>query len=434
MVLNKTPSEIDQSYRYWRVHLMSTMIIGYATFYLTRKSVNFVMPEIQTQLQLEMSDIGLLSTLFYLAYGTSKFLSGLFSDSNNSRWMMGAGLLITGILNIIFTFTHSLTGLLIVWTLNGFFQGWGWPPCAKMLTSWYSRNERGFWWGCWNTSINIGGAAMPLIAGLCATLYGWQAALIIPGIVAIILGAWLCRQPFVKPVQLNLPTVGQWRQDALEIKQEQQSPPMSISTILIKGILFNRSIWLLGSAYVLVYLIRMALNDWGNIWVSANLKTNLLSANAPLSLFEIGGLCGGLFAGWGSDLLFKGQRAPMIILFSMGLFLSVAALWLFPVHNYSLMMLCFFSIGFFIFGPQMLIGLAATEYTHKDAAATVTGVLGLFAYWGAALAGWPLARIIENYGWSGFFTLLTIAATAIGLMLIPLVVANTMSTPKQSLI
>lgn len=429
--------DTNRTYHYWRVRLMATMVVGYATFYLTRKSVNFVMPEMQVQLGLEISDIGLLSTLFYLTYGCSKFLSGVFNDTSNVRWVMGFGLLMTGILNIIFTFCHSLTGLLIVWTLNGFFQGWGWPPCAKMLTSWYSRNERGFWWGCWNTSINLGGAAMPLIAGLSATLYGWQAALIMPGIIAILLGLWLCRQPFIKPKQFNLPTVGQWRNDALELEQEKQSPPLPISTILLKSILFNRSIWLLGFAYVLVYLIRMALNDWGNIWLSMNLDTSLLSANVPLSLFEIGGLCGGLFAGWGSDLLFRGQRAPMITLFSIGLFLSVTALWLSPIHNlspahnYSLMMICFFSVGFFIFGPQMLIGLAATEYTHKDASATVTGVLGLFAYWGAALAGWPLARIIENYGWSGFFTLLTIAATAIGFMLIPLVVANSVSNPQH---
>lgn len=50
----------------------------------------------------------------------------------------------------------------------------------------------------------------------------------------------------------------------------------------------------------------------------------------------------------------------------------------------------------------MLIGLAATEYTHKDAAGTVTGFLGLFAYLGAALAGWPLAQVLQHYGWQGF--------------------------------
>ncbi|MBB9474851.1 MFS transporter family glucose-6-phosphate receptor UhpC, partial [Escherichia coli] len=85
-------------------------------------------------------------------------------------------------------------------------------------------------------------------------------------------------------------------------------------------------------------------------------------------LFEVGGLLGALFAGWGSDLLFSGQRAPMILLFTLGLMVSVAALWLAPVHHYALLAVCFFTVGFFVFGPQMLIGLAAVECGHKAAA------------------------------------------------------------------
>lgn len=105
-------------------------------------------------------------------------------------------------------------------------------------------------------------------------------------------------------------------------------------------------IWLLGVSYVLVYLIRIALNDWGNIWLTESHGVNLLSANATVMLFEVGGLLGALFAGWGSDLLFSGQRAPMILLFTLGLMVSVAALWLAPVHHYALLAMCFFTVGF----------------------------------------------------------------------------------------
>ncbi|CNC48417.1 putative transporter protein [Yersinia enterocolitica] len=199
---------------------------------------------------------------------------------------------------------------------------------------------------------------------------------------------------------------------------------MPMGRIFRDAILRNRTIWLLGVSYVLVYLIRIALNDWGNIWLAESHGVNLLSANATLSLFELGGLFGALFAGWGSDLLFRGQRAPMILLFALGLFLTMTALWLAPVHNYPLLSVTFFSIGFFVFGPQMLIGLAATEYTHKDAAGTVTGFLGLFAYLGAALAGWPLAQVLQHYGWQGFFALLTLASAGVGLLLMPLLMTG----------
>ncbi|WP_242688760.1 MFS transporter family glucose-6-phosphate receptor UhpC [Photorhabdus tasmaniensis] len=416
--------QVSQRYRYWRSRLLISMIIGYAAFYLTRKSFNFVMPVMQLELGLDKGDIGWITSLFYLAYGGSKFVSGVFHDSTGYRWFMGAGLVMTGVLNIIFAFCSSFPALLIIWTLNGFFQGWGWPPCARLLTHWYSRNERGFWWGCWNISINVVGVTIPMLSAFLAMTYGWQAALMMPGIIGILLGIWLCHQLCDIPQRQNLPSVGHWRQDPLELRHEQLSRPMPVMQILRDTILINRTIWLLGLSYILVYLIRMTINDWGNLWLSETHGANLLSANATLSLFELGGLTGALFSGWGSDLLFRGQRAPMILLFALGLFISVTALWLMPIHHYALLAVCFFSIGFFVFGPQMLIGLAATEYCHKQAAGTVTGYLGLYAYLGAAMAGWPLSQVVAHYGWSGMFTLLTIAAAMMGLLLMPLLMAD----------
>ncbi len=415
---------IGQQFRYWRTRLLISMAVGYAAFYLTRRSLTYAMPVMQAELGLDKSDIGLMVTLFYLAYGGSKFVSGMVQDVIGARWFMGVGLLMTGLLNLLFTLFDSLGLLLLIWTLNGFFQGWGWPPCARLLTHWYSRNERGLWWGGWNTSINIGGAAMPLLSGWVATQWGWQAAMMVPGVIGIAMGLWLCRALAGTPQEMGLPSVGRWRRDPLELRQEQLSPRMSLGNMFRLTVLQNRAIWLLGLSYVLVYLIRIAVNDWGILWLSESRGGHLLGANATMLLFELGGLLGALFAGWGSDLLFRGQRAPMILLFALGLFLSVAALWLAPVQHSPLLALCLFSVGFFVFGPQMLVGLAATEYAHKEAAGTVTGFLGLFAYLGAALAGWPLAQWIQQAGWTGFFALLTAAAACIGLLLMPLLMAS----------
>ncbi|EKN5086590.1 MFS transporter family glucose-6-phosphate receptor UhpC, partial [Yersinia enterocolitica] len=71
-----TPEQVNARYRYWRPRLMAAMVMGYAAFYLTRKSVNYAMPVMQLELGLDKGDIGLLGTLFYLAYGGSKFVSG----------------------------------------------------------------------------------------------------------------------------------------------------------------------------------------------------------------------------------------------------------------------------------------------------------------------------------------------------------------------
>lgn len=71
------------------------------------------------------------------------------------------------------------------------------------------------------------------------------------------------------------------------------------------------------------------------------------------------------------------------------------------------------------------------ECGHKAAAGSITGFLGLFAYLGAALAGWPLSLVIERYDWSGMFSLLSIAAVLMGLLLMPLLMAGVSATLSQ---
>ncbi len=416
--------EITQRYRYWRIHIMVSMYIGYAVFYLTRKNFSYAMPAIITDLGWDKADIGLMGTLFYLTYGISKFISGIVSDRSNPRYFMGLGLIATGIINILFGLSSSIVALSILWVLNAWFQGWGWPACSKLLTTWYSRSERGGWWSVWNTAHNLGGAMIPIIVGYTVLHYGWRYSFFIPGVIAVIVGCLLCWRLRDKPTTMGLPSIGHWRKDYLEIAHENTGKGLSQKQILTRYVLSNKYIWLLGLSYILVYIVRTAINDWGNLYLTEQYGYSLITANSALSLFEIGGFLGSLVAGWGSDKIFSGNRGPMILLFSMGIFLSVAALWLMPIASFALQAVCLFAIGFFVFGPQMLIGMAAAECSHKDSVGAATGFVGLFAYMGAALAGYPLAIITQHFHWTGFFVVISVAAAAIGLLLLPFLKAQ----------
>ncbi|PSV33036.1 MULTISPECIES: MFS transporter [unclassified Photobacterium] len=408
-----------QRYRYWRIHIMVSMYIGYAAFYLTRKNFSYAMPAIITDLGWDKADIGLMGTLFYITYGCSKFISGIVSDRSNPRYFMGIGLIATGVINILFGLSSSIVALSILWILNAWFQGWGWPACSKLLTTWYSRSERGRWWSIWNTAHNMGGAMIPIIVGFTVLHFGWRYSFYIPGIIAVVIGLFLCWRLRDKPTSMGLPSIGHWRKDHLEIAHENTGKGLSQKQILFRYVLNNKYIWLLSLSYILVYIVRTAINDWGNLYLTEQYGYSLITANSALSLFEIGGFLGSLVAGWGSDKIFSGNRGPMILLFSIGIFLSVAALWLIPISSFVLQAVCLFTIGFFVFGPQMLIGMAAAECSHKDSVGAATGFVGLFAYMGAALAGYPLAIIMQHYHWMGFFVVISVAAAAIGLLLLP---------------
>ena len=68
----------------------------------------------------------------------------------------------------------------------------------------------------------------------------------------------------------------------------------------------------------------------------------------------------------------------------------------------------------------MLIGVAAAELSHKKAAASATGLTGWVAYLGASAAGYPLGRITQDFGWEGFFIVLTVCGVISTVLLLPL--------------
>ncbi|MFK5192729.1 MFS transporter family glucose-6-phosphate receptor UhpC [Glaesserella parasuis] len=411
-------------YHYWRLHIMIGMYIGYAAFYLTRKSFNYVVPTLITDLGIDKNNIGIISTLFYITYGISKFISGVYLDKENPKHFMAYGLFLTGITNILFGLSSSVLMFTILWVINAWFQGWGWPSCSKLLTTWYSRNERGLWWSIWNTAHNVGGAMIPLIIGYLTLHYSWRYGFIAAGGLAILISIFLFFRLQNTPETMGLPSIGKWRNDNLELAQEKEGKYLTWNKILHQYVFFNKYIWLLALSYALVYVVRTAINDWGNIYLTEKYHYDLVSANSALSLFEVGGFIGSLVAGWGSDKLFASNRGPMALLFAIGIFFSIIAMWLMPKENFILQAGIFFSVGFFVFGPQMLIGMAAAECSHKKTPASATGFVGLFAYLGAAIAGYPLALVMESYHWSGFFVVIACAASGIALLLLPFLKAQ----------
>ena len=413
------PKLIDKTYRYWRIRTMYAMYIGYASFYLTRKSFTFVIPQMIQDLHFTKAQIGILGSVFYITYGISKFISGMLSDKSNPRYFMAVGLILTGIANIFFGFSSSLLCLTLFWLINALFQGWGWPPCARLLTHWYSQSERGIWWGIWNTSHNLGGALIPIIVASSVLFFAdWRAAMFVPGAITIITGFFLLNRLRGIPESQGLPTIEEYRNDHVE-KTSKKELNLPIIKIFFNYVFKNKYIWLLASSYVLVYIVRTAVNDWGAVYLTEHGYT-LMKANSCMSFFEIGGFIGSLVAGWCSDKIFCGMRGQTNVLFSLGVVFLLVFFWLIPGNHFLLHSSLMFGIGFFIFGPQMLVGMAPAELTHREAAGTSTGFVGLFGYIGAAISGYPVGLIIQNFSWFGFFVVIGACAVLSILLLLPL--------------
>jgi MFS transporter, OPA family, sugar phosphate sensor protein UhpC len=184
-------------------------------------------------------------------------------------------------------------------------------------------------------------------------------------------------------------------------------------------ILKNKYIWILAFSYALVYVVRTAVNDWGSVYLTERGYT-LTLANTCMAFFEVGGFAGSLVAGWCSDKVFRGMRGQTNVLFSIGIVALLVVFWLVPGKHFLFHASMMAGVGFFVFGPQILICTAAAELSHREAAGASTGFVSLFAYLGAALSGYPIGVVIHNFSWHGFFVVIGGCAILSVLLLFPL--------------
>ncbi len=243
-------------------------------------------------------------------------------------------------------------------------------------------------------------------------------AMFIPGVLCILVGLFLINRLRDTPQSLGLPTIETFRGEAISAKQAKETE-ISQKDMLVKYVLRNRYIWILALAYFFVYIVRMVITDWGQLYLFEYKDFSLLAAGTCIFSFEVGGFFGCLASGWLSDKVFQGRRGPSNAIFGVCVILSVIGLWFIPSGGIVFAAAAMFAIGFFIFGPQMLVGVAAAELSHKKAAGTAVGFIGWFGYAGAAAAGFPFGKIAQDYGWGVFFTVLGVCSVMMVLLLLP---------------
>lgn len=95
--------------------------------------------------------------------------------------------------------------------------------------------------------------------------------------------------------------------------------------------------------------------------------------------------------------------------------MAVVAVFIFiywqNLDNINVVIACLIGIGFFIYGPVMLIGVQALDLAPKNAAGTAAGLTGFMGYvlGTALLANVVIGFVSEHAGWGWTFILLIAA-------------------------
>lgn len=413
-----TPESIRQVYKGWRARQLGLSFLAYAVYYFVRKNFSVAMPLVEKDLGFSKSELGLFLTTHDVLYGTSKFANGYLADRSNARTFIAVGLLMSGLLNIWFGFTTTVLVMGLVWCANGWFQGMGFPPCARILSHWFAPSERGTMWGIWNASHMVGAAGILVWAGYLGENYGWRAAFFGPAIVAIFVAMGLLLFLRDTPGEVGLPPVEQYFGENREaipgpndvVLEAPEESPEEFRRFLKKRVFQNPYIWLICVANFFVYVVRYGFMNWAPTYLSQIKGYGLMQAGGMTAGFEMAGLVGSLIAGILTDKFFRTRRAPICVLYMLGTAGAIVCFWKAPAGSVVFDGATLLAVGFLIYGPQFLVGVMTADIVSKRAAATAIGLTGFFGYLSGILSGWGLGKLLDTYGWDGGFAMLTIAA------------------------
>jgi sugar phosphate permease len=394
------PAQIQPGFAYWRKRVLVSSIAGYAIFYFVRKNLSIAMPAIEHDLGISKSDLGMFLTLHGLLYGVSKFANGFVADRSNARAVMVVGLISSAVLNVFFGLTTAVVMFGLIWMLNGWFQGMGFPPCARLMTHWFAPKQLATKMTIWNTSHSIGAGLVLVLCGYLVEI-NWRLCFFVPAAIGLCGAAGLWRSVPDTPPSVGLPEV----QGTESPKGEAGSE--DFKALLWENVFCNKYIWLVAAANFFVYVIRYAILDWGPTMLSQAKHIKLSHAGWMVAAFELSGLAGMLISGWLTDRVFAGRAIRACAVYMIFSAISIVLFWKSSSQSLWVNTALLCGAGFFIYGPQALVGIAAANLATKRAAATAVGLTGLFGYASTVLSGWGLGALVEHHGWNAAFTALT---------------------------
>ena len=231
----------------------------------------------------------------------------------------------------------------------------------------------------------------------------WMWSFWIPGIIALVGALGLFALLRDTPKSVGLPEL----ESAKTSLDNDDNDPAARRAYVRKMVYKNPIIWVLAFANFFVYVVRFSVLDWGPKFLTEACNMSFEEAAIAVGAFEIMAIVGTLVAGWATDKFFAGRAHRTCLWCMVGAGISMAAFYLFyrnpgMAPGWALIGVLAMA-GFFIYGPQALIGIAASNQATKKAAATANGLVGIFGYLSTAVSGVGVGWLADNYDWDYVF-------------------------------
>lgn len=399
--------------------IFSITWLTYAGFYLCRKNLSIVMPLLHGSVGLNSLALANIVFGYSLLYVIGQFVCGPLSDRFGAKRVVGAGLVLVVVSNLMMSLHASLSWLLVFACLNGVGQSTGWSGLVKIMGLWFDRKDRGVVMAWWGTNYVFGGfiatafAAWSVAQPWILLNLAWRRGFILPAIILLFITVI-----FLLGVDES-PRAGEPESPAainVGISSRDRSNWNDLAALLR-----NPALWMVSVSYFFLELCRYALMFWLPLYLVERLKYSLQVSGYVSSLYDLAGIIGAVLAGYISDRLLQSRRAPISAIMLFGLGIVMVCQPTLTQYGIAGVAIAISLAGVFSYGPDTLLsGACVQDIGEAKAAATACGLVEGIGHMGSLFSPYVVVYVSGHYGWDRVFLIFAVAAALSGMVLLPM--------------
>lgn len=363
----------EKSKRIKRIQMTAMILLFLAAIinYLDRSSLSVANLTIREELGLSATEIGVLLSVFSLAYGIAQLPCGPLLDRKGPRLMLGLGMFFWSLFQAISGLVQSFTQFVLARIGMGIGEAPMNPCGVKVINDWFNIKERGRPMGYFNAASTIALAISPPLLAAMMLVIGWRGMFVTIGVLGIFLAiGWYMLYRNREEIQLS-----QEEQDYLNAGSvNAKRTPLSFTEW--RSLFRNRTMWGMMLGFSGINYTAWLYLAWLPGYLQTTYHLDLTSTGLMAAIPFLFGAAGMLLNGYATDWLVNRGMAPLKsrkISIVIGMVASAIFTFIVPQATSSISAVLFIGMALFCIH---FAGTSAWGLIHVSVASRMTASVG----------------------------------------------------------
>ena len=372
----------------------------YVSAYLGRYSYTANIVPIISAFGKTKTETGLISSMFFFAYGAGQIINGLLCKYYNTKYMLFGSLIVSSIINVAIFLGVPFVAYKYLWLVNGLAQSILWSSLIMTLSKNLDEHHIKKAILVMSTTTSVG---VFLSYGLSALLVMFNVYQIIFLIATVVMSVSAVFWVLLYNKMTLRETPSEEEHFEVKVKQQKQKTDRSVYKILV----------IFGLFAVVVNLIKDGLSTW-----IPNVLKEIYGLQDSLSIFltlfvpVLGIFASAMVVAMNKKI--KDHNALMAILFAMATVLSLVVVLMLKTSVWVVVLIAFAALVFLMSASNNVI-TSILPFWLRDKANSgfVAGILNGCCYVGSTISSVGLGSIAENFGWPIVFDIFLILTAVV---------------------